>query len=248
MLDKKCIVFDLDGTVYFGDNLAENATKILQYCYEKFEHVFFVTNNSAKTRNEIYQKLCQMGLNIDINHLITCGYTIAKYLTKNNYENVFTIGTESLKKELKLQGINPESKDPQAIVVGYNREFCLEDLKPIVKYKNTDLNLIIANKEHSYPWNNGELLPGAGQIIVSVEYTLNKPYDICVGKPNPMMLETMLEGLNINPNEVLVVGDSYESDIVMAQNYGATGVYITEEKRNDCICIENLSELLEVIK
>ncbi len=169
MLDKKCIVFDLDGTVYFGDNLAENAKKILQYCYEKFEHVFFVTNNSAKTRNEIYQKLYQMGLNIDINHLITCGYTIAKYLTKNNYENVFTIGTESLKKELKLQGINPESKDPQAIVVGYNREFCLEDLKPIVKYKNTDLNLIIANKEHSYPWNNGELLPGAGQIIVSVD-------------------------------------------------------------------------------
>lgn len=247
-MDKKAIVFDLDGTIYFGEDLAENAKEILQFCYEKFEYVFFITNNSAKTREEIYQKLLKMGLKIDINQLITCGFTIAKYLNKNNYKEVFSIGTASLKSEIESQGITSNSDNPQAIIVGYNRDFCLEDLKPIVKYKDTDCKLIIANKEHSYPVDNKEILPGAGQIVVSVEYTLNKSFDICIGKPNPMMLEMMLENLSIKPEDVLVVGDSYESDIKMAQTYGAEGVLISDEQKTDCICIKELSELLEVIK
>lgn len=247
-MDKKVIIFDLDGTIYFGDKLANSAREVLQFCKEKFAHVFFITNNSAKTREEIYQKLLNMGLGIEIEQLITCGYTIARYLNKNNYQNVFTIGTESLKKELSNQDINPNSEMPQAIIVGYNRDFCLENLKPIVKYRDSDLKLIIANKEHSYPWNNNEILPGAGQIVVSVEYTLNKTFDVCIGKPNSMMLDIMLEGLNIHPNDVIVVGDSYESDIKMAQAYGAKGVLITQENQRDCVCIKELSELLEVIK
>ena len=248
MLDKKCIIFDLDGTIYFGKNLATKAKEVLELCNKKFEYVFFVTNNSARTREEIYQKLCKLGLDIKIEQLISCGYAIAKYLSQNNYTNVWCIGTESLKKELQQLNINPKSTSPQAIVVGYNREFQLEDLKPIIKYKNSNCKLIIANKEHSYPWENKEILPAAGQIVAAVEFTLNKTTDIHIGKPEPTMLQTMLCGLNLKPQNVLVVGDNYESDIKMAQRYGAKGILITTEKKTDCLCINELSELLEVLK
>lgn len=248
MLNKKCIVFDLDGTLYFGNQIAKDAPEIIKKCYEKFEHVFFVTNNSAKTRDEIFQKLINMGFELKLEQLMTCGYAIVNYLKQNCHKTVFCIGTESLKKELISENINIAIDNIDAVVIGYNKEFKLDDLNPLVKYKDSGIKLIVANKEHSYPVDNKELLPGIGQIVVAVEYTLNKSFDIRIGKPNSLMVDMLVSKYDIKPEEIVVIGDNYESDIVMAQNYGATGIYITNEKREDCICIKELSELLEVIK
>ena len=248
MLNKKCIIFDLDGTLYFGNQVAKNAPEIIKKCYEKFKHVFFVTNNSAKTRDEIFKKLINMGFDLKKEQLMSCGYAIIKYLKQNNLKNIFCIGTENLKEELISEGITLCSENIDAVVVGYNKDFKLDDLNPLVKYKDSNCKLIVANKEHSYPVDNQEMLPGIGQIVVAVEYTLNKPFDIRIGKPNSLMVEMVVSDYNIKPEEIIFVGDNYESDIVMAQNFGATGVFITDKKRNDCICIKELSELLEVIK
>ena len=75
-----------------------------------------------------------------------------------------------------------------------------------------------------------------------MEILLNKETDVIVGKPNTEMLKIM----NIDPKNLCIVGDSYNSDIQMAKNYGAQGILITKENRDDCICIEKLSDLLEI--
>ena len=98
------------------------------------------------------------------------------------------------------------------------------------------------------PKENGYILPGAGPIVCAVETLLNKTTDIIVGKPNTEMLKITLSNLNIQPDEICIVGDSYDSDIKMAQNFGAQGILITKEKRNDCQCITQLADLLEIMK
>ena len=88
--------------------------------------------------------------------------------------------------------------------------------------------MIIANLEHSYPISNGKMVPGAGPIVAAVEMILNKKFDQCIGKPNPLMLELVLDGLGISPEMVCVVGDSYSSDVRLAKNYGADAVLISD--------------------
>ena len=246
MLKFKCIVFDLDGTIYFGSELANKANEVISYARKVAGQVFFVTNNSAKTRKQIFKKLIDLGINLNQDELITSSYAIAKYLKENYYKETYCIGTDYLREEIELLGINTFSKNPQAIVVGYNPEFKLSDLDELSNIKLSNYKLIIANKERNYPKENGYIVPGAGPIVAAVENLLNKQADVIIGKPNPEMLNIIVSNLNIKPSEICVIGDSYDSDTQMAKNYGAQGILITKEKRIDCKCIEKLSDLLEI--
>lgn len=246
MLKYRCIIFDLDGTIYFGNQLAEKANEVIDCAKKITRHVFFVTNNSAKTRVQIWQKLINMGINVKLEELITSSYAIAKYLKDNNYTDVYCVGTDFLKNEITNSGISVFSTKPQVVIVGYNPDFKLSDLDELANIDTKKCKLVVANKERSYPKENGRLVSGAGPIVAAVENLLNKQVDVIVGKPSSEMLNIMVSDLDIKPNEICVIGDSYNSDIKMAQNYGAKGILITKEKRNDCICIEKLSDLLEI--
>jgi FMN phosphatase YigB (HAD superfamily) len=52
-------------------------------------------------------------------------------------------------------------------------------------------------------------------------------------KPHPCIFETALRHLNFQPNQVAVVGDSYEWDIVPAANLGLITVLKLNERRPD---------------
>ena len=247
MLKSSCFIFDLDGTIYFGNVLAPRANEVIRRVREKCAHLFFVTNNSAKTRRQLYEKLLRLGIDIQEAELINSGYAIGKYLKKHNYQRVLCVGTADLKQEIAKLGIDPGAANPEAVVVGYNKDFRLDDLIPLIPLKDKNCELIIANTEHSYPAADGVRLPGAGPIVAAVEMILNKKFDTCIGKPNPMMLDIILDGLNIPPKAVYVVGDSYFSDVQLAKNYGANAVLISQAflPEPQIQIIKKLEDLLE---
>ncbi len=243
----KCIVFDLDGTIYFGSQLADRANEVITRAREICSHIFFITNNSAKTREQIFDKLVALGIDVQQQEIITSSYVIAKYLEENQYRQVYSIGTPDLQNEIQHRGINPNSTSPQAIVVGYNPDFKLSDLNPLANIKLQNYKLIVANRDRSYPTNNGYILPGAGPIVAAVEALLDKQADAIIGKPNPTMLHIMLKDLPISPQNIYVVGDNYNSDIKMAQAYGANGILITKKDCANCLCIKQLADLLVML-
>lgn len=224
----KCFIFDLDGTVYFGNYLAPQANEVIAAARRIGKYLFFVTNNSAKTRHQLYEKMINLGVDIKETEIINSGYGIARYLKKHHYKKVLCLGTSDLKEEIINCGISLSATMPDCVVVGYNKDFKLDDLIPLISLKDKNCELIVANTEHSYPISNGVVLPGAGPIVAAAEMMLNKKFDICIGKPNPTMLELVLDGLDVLPEEVCVIGDSYQSDVKMAKNYGADAILISE--------------------
>lgn len=53
----KCVAFDLDWTIYFWSRqLAPQAQEVIAYSREKFGRVCFLTNNSALTQYQLYQR------------------------------------------------------------------------------------------------------------------------------------------------------------------------------------------------
>lgn len=244
----RCYIFDLDGTIYFGDALADNANAVILRARQNSDAIFFVTNNSAKSRKEIYEKLLKMGIDVKLEEVITSSYAIAKYLATNKLQNVYCIGTHSLKDELKNNSIELSLDNIENIVVGYNKDFKLDDLTELLNLNvSKSVKLIVANKERTYPSKDNQILAGAGPIVSAVEYALNKTTDVIIGKPNRIMLEIILKGFNFKPKEVCVIGDSLDSDIKMAQLYGADSILITDKSYDDIRTIKKLEELLEII-
>ena len=71
-----------------------------------------------------------------------------------------------------------------------------------------------------------------------------------IRKPDVKIFEFALKEMKSNPAESLFVGDSYEIDILGAENAGLTSVLFDPLKRFDplkCTKINELSELLRLL-
>lgn len=246
----KCVIFDLDGTIYFGSYLADEANKVIDYAREKFKNVFFITNNSNQTRKQVLDRLLGHNVKAELSEVINTAYACAIYLKENNFKEVYCLGNENLVQELSSFGIKPDSKFPQAIVVGYDKTFDLMKLEKALNVFHSECKIIVASKERTYPRTPEIISPGAGPIAAAFEYTVDRAADIVIGKPNPYMLEMMTKELNLRPEEILVVGDCYDIDIKMADNLGAHSILINHDKGScyDCTTVSELKEILDIFE
>ncbi len=246
----KCVAFDLDGTIYFGSRqLAPYAQDVIDFARKKFGRVCFVTNNSALTRYQVYQRLCQLGVNVNEDEVLNSSYLISRYLVSNNIKNVWCIGTENLCQELKLNGIDPKSENPDAVVIGYDYNFALPYIEEALRVYTTKCQIIVANTERAYPRDNGILTPGTGAIAAAFLHTVNRTDSVILGKPNILMIDTVAKMYGLSAKEILIVGDTYESDIQMAETYGSQSVLIKNNDTNNypCNSVNALRDLLDVL-
>ena len=58
----KAVLFDLDGTLYYGDKAADGAVDTVRAMRERGLRVFFLTNNSTRMREQICRKLNGMDI------------------------------------------------------------------------------------------------------------------------------------------------------------------------------------------
>lgn len=61
------------------------------------------------------------------------------------------------------------------------------------------------------------------------------------------MLKEVSEQLGLVPEEILVVGDNYDTDIVMAGKFGSPAIIISSHVYGDAVSVENVGELLNLI-
>ncbi len=243
----KCVAFDLDGTIYFGSKqLAGWAQKVIDFLRNKFGRVCFITNNSALTRHQLYERLCNLSILIDEDEVLNSSYLISRYLILNQIKQVRCIGTDNLCQELKLNGIEPKSEHPEWIVIWYNPKFTLSDIEDVLKVYTPKCKIIIANTERTYPRDNGVITPGAGAISAAFMHTVNRTDGVILGKPNILMLDMVAKLYNLSPEEILVIGDTYESDIQMAEMYGSQSILIRNGDVNDYFC-NNVNELQDLL-
>ena len=248
--DIECVVFDLDGTIHFGKQLALGANEVILACRKRFKYVFFGTNNSALARKDLQDRLNGFGIETNIDEIINVSYLIAQFLAKKGYKNIHCLGASGLKREIEMQGIDIDSKEPQAIVIGYDREFSLNGLEKAINLYKKGCKIIAANKERTFPRDDGILAPGCGAMVSAFECCVNCESDAIIGKPNTMMLEFIAKKFGLKNTQILVIGDTIESDIKMAESFGSKSILISKDKPKNYtgLYVEKLKDLLEVMR
>lgn len=263
---KNCslFIFDLDGVIWRGDNLLPYAKECIDYLSKNNYKIFFLTNNSTRTREQYSVKLNSFGIPAIKDIIMTSAYATALYFKENNITsaNVLVVGEEGIVKELKDIGLNifqSAIRNPQStihidyVVAGLDFEFNYNKLALAQKAILQGAKFIATNTDATFPIDGG-ILPGGGAIISAIEKATNtKP--LVIGKPQVYTLEKILQITNISPQHTVVIGDRWETDILVGKKLGTktvlvlTGVTkkedvdkITKDSMPDYI-IENLGEL-----
>src|SRR5690349_2277495 len=133
-------VFDLDGVMYLGDTAIPFAAEAVARLRRAGKQVYFLTNNSGRTRADYCEKLARVnGLDVPEDRIFTSAYATALYLKAAGAagRRVFVIGEAGLAQELSdvggLRAVTvPDSVPPEAIdyvAVGIDKQFTYDKLR-----------------------------------------------------------------------------------------------------------------------
>jgi ribonucleotide monophosphatase NagD (HAD superfamily) len=81
------------------------------------------------------------------------------------------------------------------------------------------LPFIATNSDATYPLEEGLLVAGAGATVGALT-GCSRVEPFVVGKPNPYLIECILTATGEAPENTVVVGDRYETDIVAGLSAG----------------------------
>mgnify|MGYP003535986644 FL=1 len=76
-------IFDLDGTVYRGDDIITGAVITINSLKESGKKIIFISNKTTGTINEYYTFLKSFGLNIEESEILNSTYVLKNYLKEN---------------------------------------------------------------------------------------------------------------------------------------------------------------------
>jgi HAD superfamily hydrolase (TIGR01450 family) len=246
-------VFDLDGTIYLGDELLPGAKRLILKLRELGKRVVFLSNNPTKDPAMYAEKLGKLGLKTPASEIVNTVVTMTRWLLSNHPDaTVFPISEEPLKNSLSEAGIkmseNPEEID--IVIASYDRTFDYRKLQiafdAIWFYERA--MLVTTNPDRYCPFPGGRGEPDAAAIVAAIEACTGTKCQVNVGKPEPIMLETMIDLIGLDPKECIVSGDRLYTEIQMAKRAGIpSAVVLTGETTEEDLAREPEENLPDYI-
>jgi HAD superfamily hydrolase (TIGR01450 family) len=228
----RAVALDLDGVVYSGDVPLPGAVEAIDRLRGLGLRVWFVTNNSARSRAAIAGKLRRLGVPADESEVMSSGYAaglLLHRLTQGQAARVVVVGSDELRTMIAAQGFEAVSEGPgQFLVVGMDHSFTYDRIRAALETLMGGAVFVACNRDATYPVEGGRLAPGCGPMVAAIECAYGRKPDYVVGKPSPALLELAAAAGGLSPGEMLVVGDTLESDIAAARRLGSPSVFVCD--------------------
>ena len=230
-------VFDLDGTIYLGDELLPGARRLILKLRELDRRVVFLSNNATKDPRMYAEKLTKLGLETPAEEIVNTVVTMTGWLLQNHPDaTVFPIAEEPLKNALREAGIktseNPEEID--IVIASYDRGFDYRKLQIAFDaiWFHKRAKLVTTNPDRYCPLPGGRGEPDAAAIVGAIEGCTGTRCEVNVGKPDPIMLKTIMGLVDLDVKDCVMTGDRLYTEIRMALDAGMpSAVVLTGETK-----------------
>lgn len=246
---KRCVVLDMDGTVYLGHIPIPGAVAFIREHWDDLDF-HFLSNNTSKSPQTYVDKLNGMGIPARPELLLSPVTPLVDFLRARGIGRAYAVGNRDFQKD--LLGRMPElalgEEGAQAVILAYDTELTYEKLarsalllqKPETLFLATHPDLVCPSPEGP--------LPDVGSMIeLYATATGRRPQHI-FGKPDPAVLAPLLA--RYAKNDMIMVGDRLSTDKKLAENAGidfalvlsgeATREDLAREARQPTVVLEDL--------
>lgn len=263
-------VFDLDGTVYLGEQALPGAVETIAALRAAGKRVLFVSNKPLEPRQAYAAKLTRLGIPATPDDVITSGYVLGYYLVRHLPDlRYYVIGEPALHEELRGHGLTivdefadqdpKEVIDPagvDAVVVAFDRTLDYRKLNTAYQALLRGARFFATNADKACPMPGGGI-PDAGATIAALEHITGRELELLAGKPSALIMQVALDRLGLPAGRCMMVGDRLETDMLMGQRAGmVTGVVLTgastradvaRMERPPDLVLENLGSIPEAL-
>jgi glycerol-1-phosphatase len=224
----EAFLLDLDGVIYRGSEAVRGAPDALARLRTGGRGLVFLTNNSARTPEQIARKLVGLGVEARPEEVVTSAQALADLLAdRDGDRTAFVIGEDGVRESLAAAGIEVVEGEPDRtgyVVVGWDRGVTYDDLRTAAVLVGGGAALVATNADPSYPAEGGEEWPGAGAILAAVETATGVRAEVA-GKPHVPLFEAALD--RAGTRRAAVIGDRIETDVAGARAAGLFGILVS---------------------
>lgn len=229
------------GVLWMHMTPLKNASTVLSTLKALGKRIFYVTNNSTKTRDEFVEKCKTLKFEASKENILCTANLSANYLHKLGFcKKAYVIGSEAITKELENVGIshcgvgpdaiNPDipysymifNKDPDvgAVIVGFDEHFSYPKMVQAATYLNDpNVHFIGTNTDERFLAAQNIVVPGTGSLVRCIESCAERKA-VIMGKPESYIASVLKENYNINPERTLMIGDRCNTDILLGTRCG----------------------------
>jgi len=218
-------IFDLDGTLFRGEEPIPGAVEAVARCRASGKMVRYLTNNSSQTRDTFTAKLRRLGFEAHDEEVYSSAIGTAAFLRDSALRTAFVVGERGLSETLNSAGIATESRTYDAVVAGICKTFSYDLLNSAMQHIRAGAKFVATNTDPTYPMEAGQFIPGAGSIVAAIQACAEaEPF--VVGKPNPYLIDLILRDAGVHAAECLVIGDRIDTDIEAGVRAGANTLLV----------------------
>ncbi|SHE64648.1 NagD protein [Mariniphaga anaerophila] len=228
----KHVALDMDGTIYKGNTLFPYTKQFLADLTTMGIGYSFLTNNPSKSTAGYLEHLGSMGVVATKKEIYTTAQATIAYLKTHHPEvkRLFILGTPSMIEEFELAGFvsvpNDPKEEPDAVVVGFDLTLAYDRLSRAAWWVSQNKLYVATNPDYVCPTDEPVVLVDCGSICAAIEKSVGREPDVVLGKPQPEMLNGILELHHLKNEEVAMVGDRIYTDILMAHRANSLGVLV----------------------
>lgn len=254
-------IFDLDGTIYLGDQLLPTVAETISRLHDRGVPVRYLSNNPTRGVSEYLDKLGRLGVPVQPGEVVNTLVSTTTWLRAHRPDAVvFPIGEAPLHKALEEAGIEL-SDDPARIdivLASYDRTFEYRKLQIAFDalWFHRRAVLMSTNPDRYCPFPGGRGQPDAASIVAAIEASTGVLCERTFGKPSELMAQIVLETVAAEPSAAVMIGDRLATDIAMGIAAGMdTALVLTGDSRREEIAglpeamrptyvLEHLADLL----
>jgi HAD superfamily hydrolase (TIGR01450 family) len=208
-------LLDLDGVVYIGRGAVDGATSAIAAARAAGVRLAFVTNNAARTPEDVAAHLREIGVAAQPADVVTSAQAAARLVAARvpRGAEVLVVGGEGLDSAVREHELLPTrtyGTATAAVVQGFSPDvgWCLLTEGTLAVRRG--LPWIVSNADRTLPTPRGSA-PGNGALVEVIRVATGHDPDAVAGKPQlPLHHEAMLRTQATRP---LVVGDRLDTDI-----------------------------------
>lgn len=224
----------MDGVLYLGESPIPGAVETIDRLQKSRHKVYFLTNNSGKSRSDYREKLERLSIQTDDDHIFTSAYACALLLKSRGAagKTAFVVGESGLIFELTSAGIAVVTEPDTVpytqidyVIAGIDRGFTYAKLRfAHIAIARGHAEFIATNRDATFPVEEGAI-PGAGAIIASIATSTGVEPTV-IGKPETHALEMLLAAAGERPENAVMIGDRLDTDIACGNRLGLRTVLV----------------------
>ncbi len=230
---KTCFVFDLEGTVYRGDDPVPGTVDFIQRNLGQRE-IFFLTNNTSKNLADYASKLARLGIEVGLERILSPLQALIAYLREQGVMRIYPVGNSNFQSYLKAQLpdiVFSAGDDCQAVVLACDAELnYVKMTTPCLLLKRPEVRFLSTRPACACPSS-----PSADAFVQRYHAVTGRLPAVVFGKPSTFVLAPLLK--RFRPEEVVMVGDRLCTDQQLAQNAGIDFILVLsgEAQRKDLL-------------